>query len=421
MSDGSGLPSLPPPLRPSWISCSWRTCPVYSLSTAALVTKKSSRTWPRSGSMRNGVVTERPMSAPRTSARGSSSWPTPDAAVSTKINCGGSNGRQGVQRPLLAALVEKWQPGQGSHWEEVDERTPEKRSQAGWPTPSTANAEQGAGTNRGQGSLDLVSTAAQWSTPQVSRATYQRAHGETYELLPQQAEAWATPSARDWRDGRASDATMDRNSRPLNEQAVMSWPTPRASLNENRGTRDYGRTGGAALSEVAATWPTPRAIDSEAAGRGSNAQGGSTLTEATASWPTPRASEGEHGGPSGRDSSGSASLTQVATSGWPTPAAADSEQAGSQNFRATLTSSAVSFPGHRDPTTPTAGDSTSSDSPTSLLRRRLNPYFVEALMGWPIGWSLPYPLDSMVDQVLEDDQDPDTTLEPTDSDFLETE
>ena len=32
---------------------------------------------------------------------------------------------------------------------------------------------------------------------------------------------WATPSARDWKNGQASAETMDRNARPLNEQAVM--------------------------------------------------------------------------------------------------------------------------------------------------------------------------------------------------------
>jgi len=39
---------------------------------------------------------------------------------------------------------------------------------------------------------------------------------------------WATPAARDWRDGRASQATMDRNSRPLNEQAVHLLGRPRS-------------------------------------------------------------------------------------------------------------------------------------------------------------------------------------------------
>jgi DNA (cytosine-5)-methyltransferase 1 len=45
----------------------------------------------------------------------------------------------------------------------------------------------------------------------------------------------ATPTARDWRSGKASDATMERNSRPLSEQIggslnptwvewLMGWP-----------------------------------------------------------------------------------------------------------------------------------------------------------------------------------------------------
>lgn len=45
-----------------------------------------------------------------------------------------------------------------------------------------------------------------------------------------QPTGWATPAARDWRDGRASEATMNRNSRPLNEQAVMlAGPPPTGS------------------------------------------------------------------------------------------------------------------------------------------------------------------------------------------------
>jgi len=45
----------------------------------------------------------------------------------------------------------------------------------------------------------------------------------------------ATPTARDWKSGKASDATMERNSRPLSEQIggslnptwvewLMGWP-----------------------------------------------------------------------------------------------------------------------------------------------------------------------------------------------------
>ena len=43
---------------------------------------------------------------------------------------------------------------------------------------------------------------------------------------------WPTPSARDWKSGKASKATMERNARPLNE--VVLWATPSVCGNHNR-------------------------------------------------------------------------------------------------------------------------------------------------------------------------------------------
>lgn len=70
-----------------------------------------------------------------------------------------------------------------------------------WPSPRTSDTN-GAGEH-GDGGMDLRMTATL-------------------------AQPWATPASRDWRDGRASDETMDRNSRPLNEQTVQltPWATP---------------------------------------------------------------------------------------------------------------------------------------------------------------------------------------------------
>ncbi len=55
------------------------------------------------------------------------------------------------------------------------------------------------------------------------------------ENLASAVKTWATPTARDWRSGKASQATMERNSRPLSEQVggslnpawvewLMGWP-----------------------------------------------------------------------------------------------------------------------------------------------------------------------------------------------------
>jgi hypothetical protein len=61
---------------------------------------------------------------------------------------------------------------------------------------------------------------------------------------------WATPSARDWRSGDASEATLERNARPLNEQATH-WPTPNAVDGHNNARAFYANGGNPTLSGLA--------------------------------------------------------------------------------------------------------------------------------------------------------------------------
>jgi hypothetical protein len=80
-SVGSGLPSDGSSV--TWdrdLSC-WKTSP--DLFGPGYPT--SSPTLPSSGSMRNGVCTQRPRLAPPTNANASGSWPTPQAADGHKI------------------------------------------------------------------------------------------------------------------------------------------------------------------------------------------------------------------------------------------------------------------------------------------------------------------------------------------------
>lgn len=56
-------------------TCSWRTSQ-HSLFEGSTV---FSETWPRSGTMRSGIVSRRRPLAPLTAATGSGSWPTPAA------------------------------------------------------------------------------------------------------------------------------------------------------------------------------------------------------------------------------------------------------------------------------------------------------------------------------------------------------
>lgn len=111
-------------------------------------------TWPRWGSMRNGVSYLRPTPALPTFASASGSWPTPTASLGTK------GGRV----------------------------TPRKSREGG----------------------TLIEAVAARTR-------------------------WTTPMARDWRSGKASEATKEKNTRPLSEQVggllnpawvewLMGWP-----------------------------------------------------------------------------------------------------------------------------------------------------------------------------------------------------
>lgn len=86
--------------------------------------------------------------------------------------------------------------------------------------------------------LTGASASGSWATPvtgDAKQVAYRRDRGtkglERPALLAQaRGDTWATPSARDWRSGLASEATHTKNSRPLNEQATReNWPTPNAT------------------------------------------------------------------------------------------------------------------------------------------------------------------------------------------------
>lgn len=65
--------------------------------------------------------------------------------------------------------------------------------------------------------------------------------------------AWPTPTTRDWRDGRSSAETMERNSRPLNETV----------MEEERQRHIEWALGISEESQPPMNWPTPQAQDGE--------------------------------------------------------------------------------------------------------------------------------------------------------------
>jgi len=113
----------------------------------------------------------------------------------------------------------------------------------------------------------LVGWPTPRSSPNENRNTKSApSHGETHGLtlagVAHDLTGWPTASARDWRDGRASKETMERNSRPLNEvaTALSGWSTPRSTDGEKGGPNMSFGAGGTPLPAQAAElagWKTP--------------------------------------------------------------------------------------------------------------------------------------------------------------------
>jgi DNA (cytosine-5)-methyltransferase 1 len=99
-------------------------------------------------------------------------------------------------------------------------------------------------------------------------------------------------------------------------------------------------------------------------------------------WPTPRASYNENRTTQDAPSHGvTHGATLAGTAGqWATPTSRDWKD-GANPSLAVATNSLL---GRQDPRTPMAGDESLPPGQTS--RRRLNPRFVEWLMGCPEGW-----------------------------------
>ena len=123
-----------------------------------------SKTLPRWGSMRSGVVSVQPRLAPARAETGSGSWPTATAS-SYGNNHGGGAGRVGKKRPSLAGAAKSW------------------------PTPTAKgnHNRKGLSPNSGDG---LATSAKRWATPTTSQGGHRvkkrpPAEGGDMKLSPQ--------------------------------------------------------------------------------------------------------------------------------------------------------------------------------------------------------------------------------------------
>jgi DNA (cytosine-5)-methyltransferase 1 len=118
------------------------------------------------------------------------------------------------------------------------------------------------------------------------------------------------------------------------------WPTPQTDSFRSRGGKRKDEKG---LDSLARDWPTPMANDGCKPSAGNRRT--ADLTHAAGMWMTPTARDHKDG---------ATSLVNTPVNG---------------------------LLGRQVLTTPMAGRD------TSAARRTLNPLFVEALMGWPTGWT----------------------------------
>jgi hypothetical protein len=193
---------------------SWRTAQQSLLGDS----DECSVTWPRSGMTADGRCWELPMLGRRISGTGSGLLlPTPSA----------------------------------SHCETRPAKTWNPKSQSGrslgcmaatgmWPTPTVCGNYNKAGLSAKSGD-GLATAVKNWPTPTATlgtkggRVTPQKSREGGTLIEAVSSRMFATPTARDWRSGKASEATHAKNSRPLSEQIggslnptwvewLMGWP-----------------------------------------------------------------------------------------------------------------------------------------------------------------------------------------------------
>ncbi len=193
-------------------SSSWRTSQFSLFGGQTLY----SGDWPRSGMVRSGRLYALPTLALRTSESGSSAWPTPRASQ--------NENRQTVPSPSQLAGTHGWNLAASVN--------------CLWPTPTVCGNHNRKGASPTSGDGLATAPRSPWGTPRAgmersAACSYDRGRGNLEEQVGAAAmglapttSRWPTPTARDWKSGSASQATLDRNARPLSEIVRVEAPGP---------------------------------------------------------------------------------------------------------------------------------------------------------------------------------------------------
>lgn len=188
------------------------------------------------------------------------------------------------------------------------------------------------------------------------------------------SQSWPTPTARDYRTANSMEHLLrgqkQNHEKQLNN-AVKLWPTPVSSDWRRRGPNSHQQ----GLPEAVRLWPTPRASK---IGGYSSPDHRPTLEQAVKQdqglWPTPTARSGKQ--PSQTASRQGGSDLQTAAAMFPTPTTGAGLCGGTGNY-------------NQLKALERAGEITEEERRNMAAGNggQLNPDWVEALMGFPPGWT----------------------------------
>jgi hypothetical protein len=188
--------------------------------------------------------------------------------------------------------------------------------------------------------------------------------------INEEQKNWPTANARDWKDSitgthppsrpNMSEQTLGQAVSVVHGKDAANWATPAAR--DTQGQR--GAAANARKGNPLDTLPNQMAVYGQAAPASS-----SSLGSRQGLWATPKASDPQHSGPNMRDSAGNYALpAQAVREQWGTPTARDHKSGRGNEDR-------------------------QYKELTPMVERqqsgKLNPRWVETLMGLPIGWTMP--------------------------------
>lgn len=394
-------------------------------------------TWPRSGSMLNGCVYERPTLALPTVATAGSVLPTSQELSSTGavwltphgMNGQESDGHQG-RGGEFAKQVTSWRTPDATRG--GGKETPEevalkghaihlKEQVTNWQTPNARIAEDSQTHRSGDRSEELLLTgqAKNWPSPRAEDSESCGNHPDVRDSLTGATKDWPTPDANMNRGSREGHLASDpKAGRDLTTSATV-WQTPATDSFRSRGGDRKGEQG---LDQQSRFWATPQARDlknpgspdGDRASRKAEA-GWTTVNDQSVNWGTPTGRDWKDGAsPDMRPGRGDNGLVSLQVLNWPTPdanAMNDGESRESWQARADKLKEkgyngngagmplAIACLDSRSsppvPAQPKTGRNCWCGSPGCALpshRPKLNPIFAAWLMGWPLWWPTKEPM-----------------------------